>query len=202
MGGGKSTLIRRLFASLDPMAYLPIYLCYASLKPREFYGGLLEAVGVEPVYTVSRARKLWQEVVRSRSAPGERTMVVVIDEAHEMSEAMLLELRLRAQLQHRFRLVVSLDSRRPAGASQAAPAEEVRSHRPAHWHAVPLERHEQGGNERLYSAPHDRKPDREARVCRKRAQPNLCRQPGASARGEPDLHADSARRRRPESGGH
>lgn len=93
VGGGKSTLIRRLFASLDPMAYLPIYLCYASLKPREFYGGLLEAVGVEPVYTVSRARKLWQEVVRSRSAPGERTMVVVIDEAHEMSEAMLLELR-------------------------------------------------------------------------------------------------------------
>ncbi|MCL6543463.1 MULTISPECIES: ExeA family protein [Bacillati] len=93
VGGGKSTLIRRLFTSLDPMTYLPIYLCYASLKPREFYGGLLEAVGVEPVYTVSRARKLWQEVVRSRSAPGERTMVVVIDEAHEMSEAMLLELR-------------------------------------------------------------------------------------------------------------
>ena len=69
------------------------YLCFASLKPREFYGGLLEAVGVEPVYTVSRARKLWQEVVRSRSAPGERTIVAVIDEAHEMSEAMLLELR-------------------------------------------------------------------------------------------------------------
>lgn len=93
VGGGKSTLIRRLFASLDPMTYLPIYLCHAALKPREFYGGLLEAVGVEPVYTVSRARKLWQEVVRSRSAPGERTIVAVIDEAHEMSEAMLLELR-------------------------------------------------------------------------------------------------------------
>jgi len=93
VGSGKSTLIRRLFASLDPMRYLPIYLCYASLKPREFYGGLLEAVGVEPVYTVSKARKLWQEVVRSRSAPSERTIVAVIDEAHEMSEAMMLELR-------------------------------------------------------------------------------------------------------------
>jgi MoxR-like ATPase len=41
VGGGKSTLIRRLFASLDPMSYLPIYLCYASLKPREFYGGFV-----------------------------------------------------------------------------------------------------------------------------------------------------------------
>ena len=88
VGSGKSTLIRRLFASLDPMSDLPIYLCYASLKPREFYGGLLEAVGVEPVYTVSKARKLWKEVVRSRSAPGEQTIVAVIDEAHEMSEAL------------------------------------------------------------------------------------------------------------------
>ena len=86
VGSGKSTLIRRLFASLDAMMYLPIYLCHAHLKPREFYAGLLEAVGVEPVYTVSKARKLWQEVVRSKSAPGERTMVVVIDEGHEMSE--------------------------------------------------------------------------------------------------------------------
>lgn len=93
VGGGKSTLIRRLFASLDPMTYLPIYLCYANLKPREFYAGLLESVGVEPVYTVSKARKIWQEVVRGRSAPGEKTLVVVIDEGHEMSEAMLLELR-------------------------------------------------------------------------------------------------------------
>jgi type II secretory pathway predicted ATPase ExeA len=92
VGGGKSTLIRRLFASLDPMMYLPIYLCCANLKPREFYAGLLEAVGVEPVYTVSKARKLWQEVMRSRSAPGEKTLAI-IDEAHEMSEAMPLELR-------------------------------------------------------------------------------------------------------------
>ena len=93
VGSGKSTLIRRLFASLDPMSYLPIYLCSASMKPREFYGGLLEAVGVEVPYNVSKARKLWQEVVRSHSAPGERMIVAVIDEAHEMSEALLLELR-------------------------------------------------------------------------------------------------------------
>src|SRR5690606_21193620 len=93
VGSGKSTLIRRLFSTLDAMTYLPIYLCHANLKLRDFYAGLLEAVGVEPVYAVSRARKLWQEVVHSKSAPGERTLVVVIDEGHEMSEAMFLELR-------------------------------------------------------------------------------------------------------------
>lgn len=63
------------------------------MKPREFYAGLFEAVGVEPVYTVSKARKLWQEVVQSRAVPGERTLLAVIDEAHEISEEMLLELR-------------------------------------------------------------------------------------------------------------
>lgn len=102
VGSGKSTLIRRLFASLDPMTYLPIYLCVAQLKPRDFYGGLLEAVGVEPVYNVSKARKLWQEIVRSRLTPGERTLVLVIDESHEMTEAMMLELR--------FALNYSMDS--------------------------------------------------------------------------------------------
>ncbi len=53
----------------------------------------MEAVGVEPIYTVSKARKPWKEVVRSRLTPGERTIVAVIDEAHEMSETMMLELR-------------------------------------------------------------------------------------------------------------
>jgi ABC-type multidrug transport system ATPase subunit len=58
VGGGKSTLIRRLFALLDPMLYLPIYLCCANQKSRRFYVGLLEDVGVDPIYTVSNARKL------------------------------------------------------------------------------------------------------------------------------------------------
>lgn len=93
VGGGKSTLIRRLFASLDAMAFLPVYLCSAHLKPRDFYAGLLDAVGVEPMYAISKARKLWQEVISNRCAQGERTLVVVIDEAHEMSDEMFLELR-------------------------------------------------------------------------------------------------------------
>jgi type II secretory pathway predicted ATPase ExeA len=93
VGGGKSTVIRRLFASLDTMTYLPVYLCSAKLKPRDFYAGLLDALGVEAVYAVSKARKLWQELMSNRSIQGERTLIVVIDEAQDMSDEMFLELR-------------------------------------------------------------------------------------------------------------
>jgi type II secretory pathway predicted ATPase ExeA len=93
VGGGKSTLIRRLFADLDDMAYAPIYLCKAGLKPRDFYGAMLSHIGVEPCYNVGKARQQWEEAMQARTAQGERMLVVVIDEAHEMSDAMLSELR-------------------------------------------------------------------------------------------------------------
>lgn len=92
VGSGKSTLLRRLFRSLDPMRTLPIYLSLADLKPRDFYAQLLTHVEEEPPYSVAKARRLWSEVMARREAQAEREVVVVIDEAHEMSEAMLLEL--------------------------------------------------------------------------------------------------------------
>lgn len=47
----------------------------------------------EPPYSVAKARRLWGEVMARREAQPERSFSVVIDEAHEMSDAMLLELR-------------------------------------------------------------------------------------------------------------
>lgn len=93
VGGGKSTLIRRLFSGLDTMTYLPIYLCKAGLTTRDFYGALLRHVGIEPSYSVAKARQQWEDALHSRVAQGERRLIVVIDEAQEMSEAMMLELR-------------------------------------------------------------------------------------------------------------
>lgn len=93
VGSGKSALLRRLFRSLDPMRSLPIYLSMADLKPRDFYAQLLAHVEEEPPYSVAKARRLWSEVMARREVQAERSVVVVIDEAHEMSEAMLLELR-------------------------------------------------------------------------------------------------------------
>lgn len=93
VGSGKSALLRRLVSSLDPMRILPIYLSVADLKPRDFYAQLLTHVDEEPPYSVAKARRLWGEVLTRREEQAERSVVVVIDEAHEMSDAMLLELR-------------------------------------------------------------------------------------------------------------
>lgn len=93
VGSGKSALLRRLFRSLDPMRMQPIYLSTADLKPRDFYAQLLAHVEEEAPYSVAKARRLWAEVMSRREAQGERQLLVVIDEAHEMSESMLLELR-------------------------------------------------------------------------------------------------------------
>lgn len=93
VGSGKSALLRRLVRSLDPMKTMPIYLGQAGLKPRDFYAELLQHVGEVPPYGIAKAKRLWQEVVLQRQTQGERGVVVILDEAHEMTEAMLLELR-------------------------------------------------------------------------------------------------------------
>lgn len=93
VGSGKSALIRRLIRSLDTMTVLPIYISMADLKPRDFYAELLQHVDEVPPYSVSKSRRLWEDVLSRREAQGDRSIVVVIDEAHEMNEAMLLELR-------------------------------------------------------------------------------------------------------------
>lgn len=93
VGSGKSALLRRLFSALDPMRTLLIYLSMVDLKPRDFYAQLLAHVDEEPPYSVAKARRLWGEVMARREAQAERSVIVLIDEAHEMSDAMLLELR-------------------------------------------------------------------------------------------------------------
>ncbi len=65
----------------------------ASLKPRDFYGELLRHAGEVPPYSVAKAKRLWAEVLTTRKEQGDKTLVIVADEAQEMSEAMLVELR-------------------------------------------------------------------------------------------------------------
>lgn len=93
VGSGKSLLIRRLFHNLDPMRYLPLYISIASLKPRDFYGELLRHVGEVPPFSLVKAKRLWADVLDTRQEQAEKALVVVVDEAQEMSDAMLGELR-------------------------------------------------------------------------------------------------------------
>jgi len=93
VGSGKSTLIRCLLEGLDSMRYQPVYIASSSLKPRDFYGELLRHAGEVPPYSLAKAKRLWAEVLTTRKEQGDKTMVIVADEAQEMSEAMLVELR-------------------------------------------------------------------------------------------------------------
>ncbi len=93
VGSGKSTLIRCLLEGLDNMRYQPVYIASSSLKPRDFYGELLRHAGEVPPYSLAKAKRLWAEVLTTRKEQGDKTLVIVADEAQEMSEAMLVELR-------------------------------------------------------------------------------------------------------------
>ena len=93
VGSGKTTLIRRLMTGLDEMRYLPIYLCQLGLKPKDFYGELLSHLGEAMPFGLSKARKLWSERIQSQGEPSGRRWVVVIDEAQDMAEEMIQELR-------------------------------------------------------------------------------------------------------------
>lgn len=90
-GSGKSTCIRRLFSGLDPMVYQPIYISMSGLKPGDFYGALLQHLGEVAPYSILKAKRLWDEILQHRVAQGERTLVVIIDEAQEISESRMLE---------------------------------------------------------------------------------------------------------------
>jgi len=93
VGSGKSVLIRRLFQDLDSMQYLNIYICRDRLRPQDFYGELLRQVGEVPPYSLAKAKRLWSEVLEARREQGDKSLVVVVDEAQEMTETMLAELR-------------------------------------------------------------------------------------------------------------
>jgi type II secretory pathway predicted ATPase ExeA len=93
IGSGKSTLIRRLLTQLDEMSYVPIYICVLNLTPKEFYVEFLTRLGEIAPYSLSKARRLWNESVSKQISLPERQWVVAIDEAQDLSEEMIQELR-------------------------------------------------------------------------------------------------------------
>ncbi len=93
VGSGKSTLIRHLAQTLDPMRYQIVYLSQADMKPRDFYGQLLRHLGEEPPFSPARAKRLFEDTLTRRAEQGDKSLVVIVDEAHDISPALLLELR-------------------------------------------------------------------------------------------------------------
>jgi type II secretory pathway predicted ATPase ExeA len=93
VGSGKTTLVRKLLTGLDEMKFLPVYICVLGLKPKDFYAELLSRMGEAMPFGLSKARKLWNERVTGQMGTLDREWVVVIDEAQDISEEMIQELR-------------------------------------------------------------------------------------------------------------
>jgi type II secretory pathway predicted ATPase ExeA len=93
IGSGKSTIVRRLVGSLNPLQITPIYICLSGLKPKDFYGEVLRQLGETPPFSLVKARRMWEEQIQNLREQGERQWVIIIDEAQDMSESMIQELR-------------------------------------------------------------------------------------------------------------
>lgn len=93
IGSGKSTVIRQLVGHLNSLQVTPIYICLSGLKPKDFYGEVLRQLGETPPFGLVKAKRMWEEQVQVLQEQVEKQWVVIIDEAQDMSEAMIQELR-------------------------------------------------------------------------------------------------------------
>ena len=92
-GIGKTTVIRRFRAELDPSRYMLMYLADSQLTPRHFYKGLLEQLGCDAkFYRGDAKRQLHREIEVMRGIHNLQP-VVVVDEAHLLDKEMLEEVR-------------------------------------------------------------------------------------------------------------
>lgn len=92
-GSGKSTIIRRFQAELNPDKYKVLYMSDSHMTPRNFYKVLLEQFGVAAYYFRSDAkRQLYKEIELLQSARNTK-LVVVADESHLFRKDMLEEIR-------------------------------------------------------------------------------------------------------------
>ena len=92
-GCGKSTLIRKLAASLPKDKYILLYLSDSKLTPRWFYKGMLDQLGIESkFYRGDAKRQLQKEIEILRGVEGKR-VVCVLDEAHLLEKETIEEFR-------------------------------------------------------------------------------------------------------------
>jgi len=93
VGSGKSSALRLFLHELDANVHPAVYIADSSLSPRTFYGRVLEHFGVLPASTAGRARRQFQTLLADLAMAQGKQPFVVIDEGHELSPEMVLELR-------------------------------------------------------------------------------------------------------------
>ena len=94
IGSGKSTAVRAFAASLDFNRYLVVYLANPTTGITGLYRDLLLSLGVEPPFSKPRLVARIRTALEDLRASKHRTPVVILDEAHLLTQPMLEQLRL------------------------------------------------------------------------------------------------------------
>jgi type II secretory pathway predicted ATPase ExeA len=94
IGSGKSTAVRAFTASLDANSHLVIYLTNPTTGIGGLYRDLLLSLGYEPPYTASRMVSRIRTALAELQSSKRRAPLVIIDEAHLLTQPMLEQLRL------------------------------------------------------------------------------------------------------------
>lgn len=94
IGSGKSTAVRAFTAGLDPNRYFVLYLANPTTGLTGIYRDLLLVLGHEPPFSrprlVARLREAFADLLTAKR----RVPVVILDEAHLLTQPMLEPLRL------------------------------------------------------------------------------------------------------------
>ena len=93
-GSGKSTAVRAFTDSLDFNRYLVIYLTNPTTGISGLYRELLLNLGRKPPYTVSRQVSAIRAAFDDLRSTKRRAPLVIVDEAHLLTQPMLEQLRL------------------------------------------------------------------------------------------------------------
>lgn len=101
-GTGKTTALRRMAAELDKNRYRVLYVQDSDLTPRNFYMEVLNQLGYKAKFFRGDAKRQLTKALVEIS-PASPMPVIVVDEAHLLSHAMLEEIR--------FLLNIEMDSK-------------------------------------------------------------------------------------------
>lgn len=93
-GSGKSCLLRKLLDELNSSLYKSLYLCHTSVGLTEFYAHLCVALGIEPGGRKAAMFRLIKDRLFQLHRQSKVHPVLVIDEAHLLSNEILCDIRL------------------------------------------------------------------------------------------------------------
>jgi len=109
-GVGKTTVVRRWAAKLNPSLYKIVYSSLSTLTVQEFYRHLVQELDSSPAYRKAENFRIIQDEITRLSVEKKKTPVIIIDEANYINSAILNDLKIlfNFEMDSRDRAVVLL----------------------------------------------------------------------------------------------